>query len=64
LIESINLYGISIDKFKRILKMLLAEFFLDNPYYFVHDIEFKIDESSEMRKSSIEENNTIFREFC
>ena len=38
LVESINLYGISIEKFKRILKMLLSSFFYDNVYFFIHDL--------------------------
>ena len=42
LVESINLYGISIDKFKRILKMLLASFFYKNHLFFVHDIGLSI----------------------
>jgi hypothetical protein len=36
-VESMNLYGISIDKFKRTLKLFLAEFFYKNPYFFIHD---------------------------
>ena len=36
LVESMNLYGMSIDKFKRLLKMLLTDYFYTNPLYFVH----------------------------
>lgn len=36
LIESINLYGMSVDKFKRTLRLMLAEHFYLNEYFFVH----------------------------
>lgn len=36
LIETINLYGMSIDKFKRTLRLILIENMYQNPYYFVH----------------------------
>ena len=36
LIEMINMYGMSIDKFKRTLRLMLIENLYDNPYYFVH----------------------------
>jgi hypothetical protein len=36
LIETINLYGMSIDKFKRTLRLILVENMFSNPFYFVH----------------------------
>ena len=36
LIEMINMYGMSIDKFKRTLRLMLIENIYDNPYCFVH----------------------------
>ncbi len=36
LVELINLYGMSINKFKRILRILLTEFFLNNEFFYVH----------------------------
>jgi len=35
-VETINLYGMSIDKFKRTLRLMLIENMFSNPYYFVH----------------------------
>lgn len=35
-IESINLYGMSIEKFRRMLKMLLTEFMFKSELYFLH----------------------------
>lgn len=37
LIESINLYGMSIDKFKRTLRLILVENIYSNPFFFVHE---------------------------
>ena len=37
IVEIINLYGMSVMKFKRILRMVFAEFFLKNEFYFVHN---------------------------
>ncbi len=37
MIESINLYGMSIQKFRRILRMLMAQFFFENDLFFIHD---------------------------
>ena len=36
LVELINIYGMSIGKFKRVLKLVLLENLYANPYYFVH----------------------------
>ena len=36
LVETANLFGLSVLKFKRLLKLLLAEFFLRNDLFFVH----------------------------
>jgi hypothetical protein len=36
LIETINLYGMSVEKFKRTLQLILVENLYNNPYYFVH----------------------------
>lgn len=36
LIETINLNGMSINKFKRILRILITDFFFFNELYFVH----------------------------
>lgn len=36
LIETINLYGMSVEKFKRTLQLILVENMFANPYYFVH----------------------------
>ena len=45
LIEQLNLFGMSVDKFKRILKLLIAEFVHSNKYLLVHDVitDFKKD---------------------
>lgn len=40
LVESINLYGMSIDKFRRFIKMLLTEFLYRQEFYYVHDVDF------------------------
>eukprot|EP00347_Sterkiella_histriomuscorum_P003546 403363877 len=37
IVEIINLYGMSIMKFKRILKFLLAQFFMKNEFFFIHE---------------------------
>ena len=37
IVEIINLYGMSVMKFKRILRMVFAEFFLKNEFFFVHN---------------------------
>lgn len=36
MIETINLYGMSVDKFKRTLRLILIENIYENPFYFVH----------------------------
>lgn len=36
LVESINIYGFSVQKFKRTLKMLLTQHFFENPLVYVH----------------------------
>ena len=36
LIETINLYGMSVEKFKRTLQLILVENMYENSYYFVH----------------------------
>ena len=36
LIETINLYGMSVEKFKRTLQLILVENMFTNSYYFVH----------------------------
>ncbi len=38
IIETINMYGMSINKFKRTLRTLLIENIYSNPYYFVHQV--------------------------
>lgn len=42
LIETINLYGMSVDKFKRIMKCILTEFFYKNDLYALHLVELKL----------------------
>lgn len=44
LIEQINLFGMSVDKFKRTLRLLLVEHFYDNSYFIMHRAVF--DQSS------------------
>ncbi|CDW86884.1 UNKNOWN [Stylonychia lemnae] len=39
LVEIINVYGMSVMKFKRILKYLMAEFFLRHELFFIHDVQ-------------------------
>ena len=39
LTQSMNMYGMSVAKFKRMLKLLLADFFYDNKHFFVHNSE-------------------------
>ncbi len=41
LVETLNLYGMSIDKFKKTLRLILAENFYDNAYFFVHSVCLK-----------------------
>jgi hypothetical protein len=36
LVEIINLNGMSVNKFKRILRILITDFFLQNDFYFLH----------------------------
>lgn len=43
LIETINLYGMSVEKFKRTLQLILVENMFTNSYYFVHQICFSKD---------------------
>ena len=38
LIEQLNLFGMSVEKFKRILKLIIAEFVYSNKYVLVHDV--------------------------
>lgn len=38
LVEHLNIYGMSVDKFKRILKMLVIEFMRTSPYIHVHKV--------------------------
>lgn len=38
MIETINMYGMSINKFKRTLRTILIENIYSNPYYFVHQV--------------------------
>ena len=47
LIEQLNLFGMSVEKFKRILKLILAEFVHSNKYILVHDVitDMKSDKS-------------------
>ena len=36
LIEQLNIYGTSVDKFRRILKLMIMEFVYSNDHYLVH----------------------------
>lgn len=36
LVESINLYGMSISKFKRMMRMVLSEFFRNCEHFYIH----------------------------
>lgn len=38
LVETINLYGMSVNKFRRTLRLILVENFFANHFYFVHEI--------------------------
>jgi hypothetical protein len=38
LVESINIYGFSVQKFKRTLKLLLTQHFYENPLVYVHQL--------------------------
>lgn len=55
IVEIINIYGMSIMKFKRILKFLLAQFFLRNEFFFIHAKQIDIEkaDSSEETKEQI-----------
>lgn len=37
LVESINLYGMSINKFKRMLRMILSDFFRTCEHFYIHN---------------------------
>lgn len=37
LTESMNMFGMSISKFKRMLKLLLSDFFNKHEFYYVHN---------------------------
>lgn len=39
--DTLNLFGMSIDKFKRTLRLILVENFYSNAYYFVHKVCLK-----------------------
>lgn len=36
LVETINIYGMSVMKFKRILRFFVSNFFLANYFHFIH----------------------------
>ena len=38
LIEQLNIYGTSVDKFRRILKLIIIEFVHSSPHFLVHKI--------------------------
>lgn len=48
LIEQINLYGMSVDKFKRTLRLILVEHFYNNPFFLMH--KSVLDHDQETRK--------------
>ena len=51
IIETINMYGISVERFKRTLKILVAEHvFLDDDYFFAHNINIGLLSKKEFAK--------------
>ncbi len=50
IIEIINLNGMSINKFKRILRILLTDFFYYNEFFYIHSTEIGLFSHSEFMK--------------
>lgn len=50
IVEIINLHGMSINKFKRILLILLTDFFLFNEFFYVHSTEIGLFSHKEFMK--------------
>ena len=67
LVETINLYGMSVNKFKRTLRLILVENLFANPLYFVHEIclDLKVGfESSQFkRKVLIKQKEILIKKF-
>ena len=53
LIEQLNLFGMSVEKFKRILKLIIAEFVHSNKYVLVHDIITDMKEPKNKKSNSM-----------
>ena len=51
LVETINLYGMSVNKFRRTLRLILFENFFSNHFYFVHEIA--ISSSGDFKSSKL-----------
>ena len=39
IVEISNIHGMSVKKFKRIMKILVTDFFLFNQFHFIHNVE-------------------------
>jgi len=67
LVETINLYGMSINKFKRTLKLILVENLFANPLYFVHevclDLKIGFEKSQFRRKVLINNKDFLIKKF-
>jgi len=53
IVEISNIHGMSVKKFKRIMKILVTDFFLFNQFYFVHNVEIGLH-THEMFKKQLE----------
>jgi hypothetical protein len=51
IVEISNIHGMSIKKFKRIMKLLIADFFLSCDFFYVHNIEIGLQSHEEFKKN-------------